>query len=379
LFFSLLTPAKVQTGSERMDVLLPLLKGKKVALVVNHTSVLGDSKVHLLDTLLSVGVDVVRIFVPEHGFRGDADAGETVKDDKDARTGIPVISLFGKNKKPSTRQLSGIDVVVFDIQDVGARFYTYISTMHYVMEACVENDRLLLVCDRPNPNDYVDGPVMQPSCKSFVGMHPIPVLHGLTVGELASMINEEGWLLSGNDKKTSKCRLKVIPISGWKHGDAYHLPVKPSPNLPNDLSIRLYPSLCLFEATGISVGRGTNIPFQVLGAPDKRYGTFTFQPLALPGWDKTPLHQDKTCYGVDLRAKSGFPGGFTLKYFLEFYRLSGRNAAFFTRPSWFDLLAGNKLLRKQILQGMDEKAIRKTWEKELREYKKMRKKYLLYP
>jgi uncharacterized protein YbbC (DUF1343 family) len=377
LFGSLTVQATIRTGAERLDVLLPLLEGRKTALVVNHSSVLGERRVHLLDTLLSVGVDVVRVFVPEHGFRGDADAGETVKDAKDARTGIPLISLYGKNKKPSARQLSGIDVVVFDIQDVGARFYTYISTLHYVMEACAGSGCRLVVCDRPNPNDCVDGPVLQPSSQSFVGMHPIPVLHGLTVGELASMINGEAWLRDG-DGRALTCRLTVVRMLGWKHGDACRLPVKPSPNLPNDRSIRLYPSLCLFEATGISVGRGTTMPFQVLGAPDKKYGTFTFKPQSLRAWDKAPLHQDSLCYGVDLRTESEPPAGFTLKYFLDFYRLSGEGADFFTHPARFDLLAGNNLLRKQILQGMDENAIRKTWQKDLSDYRRMRAGYLFY-
>jgi uncharacterized protein YbbC (DUF1343 family) len=377
LQFSHSSALAVRLGAERMEILLPLLEGKKVALVVNRTSVLGANQVHLLDTLLSSGVDVVRIFAPEHGFRGDADAGESVKNDQDVRTGIPLISIYGKDKKPSAQQLSGIDAVVFDLQDVGARFYTYISAMHYVMEACAENGQLFVVCDRPNPNDLVDGPVLQPECKSYVGMHPIPVLHGLTIGELAEMINGEGWL-HGSDGKPLRCRLTVVQMQGWNHGDAYSLPVKPSPNLPNDLSVCLYPSLCLFEATGISVGRGTTMPFQVLGAPDKRYGTFTFKPVSLNGWDKDPLHRDKTCYGINLREISGFQGGFRLKYFLDFYCLSGEKATFFTRPSWFDLLAGNKLLRKQILQGMDEKSIRKTWEKDLADYRKKRARYVLY-
>ncbi len=368
--------SQVQTGAERMSELTRLLEGKRVALVVNQTSVVGDRQVHLLDTLLASGVRIVRIFAPEHGFRGEADAGETVQHGKDLRTGLPIISIYGKTKKPEASQLQDIDVVVFDIQDVGSRFYTYISTMHYVMEACAEQNKQLIVCDRPNPNDHIDGPVLDLKYRSFVGMHPLPVLHGLTVGELARMINGEKWLCDTSGKSLS-CNLTVVEMKGWKHGQPYHLPVKPSPNLPNDLSIALYPSLCFFEATRVSIGRGTTFPFQVAGAPDKKYGTFVFKPVSLEGWDKSPLNQDKTCYGIDLR-RSDFSGGFTLRYFLDFYRISGEKSSFFSRPSWFDLLAGNNLLRKQIIEGMDEAAIRLSWAKELDEYKKIRMKYILY-
>lgn len=366
--------AALKTGAEQTERYLPLLKGKNIALVVNQTSVTGKDKVHLLDVLLSRGINIKKVFAPEHGFRGNADAGETVKNGKDGRTGTPIVSLYGNNKKPDAEQLKDVDIVVFDIQDVGARFYTYISTMHYVMEACAEHGKELIVLDRPNPCDDVDGPVMQPAFRSFVGMDAIPLLHGCTVGELARMINGEGWL-----KSTPKqCRLTVIPVQGWKHGQAYSLPVKPSPNLPNDRSIALYPSLCLFEATNISVGRGTLSPFQMLGAPDKKYGTFTFTPKSLPGFDKNPMHKDKVCYGIDLRT-TPVNSGFTLRYFLDFYNKSGQGAAFFSQARWFDQLMGNDKVRKEIIAGKSEEEIKAGWKRELDAYKSMRKKYLLYP
>ena len=364
----------IRVGADRMEVLIPLLKDKRVGLVVNQTSVLSNGHTHLLDTLLAQGIRVVKVFAPEHGFRGVADAGEEVSDSKDIRTGIPIISIYGKNKKPSGDQLSDLDVVVFDIQDVGARFFTYISTMHYVMEACTENQKPFIVLDRPNPNDFIDGPVLEKEQRSFVGMHPIPVLHGLTVGELAKMINGEGWMACAPDT----CNLTVVPLENWKHGDPYWLPVKPSPNLPNDQAIRLYPSLCFFEATIMSIGRGTYFPFQVIGYPDKKFGDFTFTPVSLEGFDKNPIQKDKVCYGVDL---SGYPfeGGLTLRFFLSFYEKAGEDKAFFfSRPQWFDLLAGTKNLRWQIVKGMKEEEIRATWKEDLDKYKEMREKYLLY-
>jgi len=365
--------SQIVTGAEQMDQYLPLLKGKRIGMVVNHTSVVGRKQVYLLDTLLKRDVRVVKVFAPEHGFRGNADAGETVKDGKDSRTGIPIVSLYGDNKKPSAAQLKDVDLIVFDIQDVGARFYTYISTMYYVMEACAENKKEMVVLDRPNPCDYVDGPILKPAYRSFVGMLPLPVLHGCTIGELAQMINGEGWIAN----KKNPCSLKVIPMTGWKHGAPYSLPIKPSPNLPNDQSIRLYASLCPFEATRVSVGRGTTFPFQVLGAPNKKYGSFTFTPRSLPGFDKNPMHKGITCYGEDLRNVTNV-NGFTLRYFLDFYRLSGEKAAFFSRARWFDLLMGTDSVRKAILKGESEEAIRNSWQKELQDYKEIRKKYLLY-
>lgn len=363
----------VITGAERINEYLPLLNGKRVGMVINHTSVVGPQQTHLLDTLLSLKVNVVAVFAPEHGFRGNADAGEVVKDGKDSRTGTPIISLYGNNKKPTAEQLQGIDVIVFDIQDVGARFYTYISTMHYVMEACAEHKKEFIVLDRPNPCDYIDGPILEPSFRSFVGMHSIPVLHGCTVGELARMINGEGWL-----KVTPKtCKLTVIALTGWKHGQPYSLPIKPSPNLPNDQSIRLYASLCAFEATRISVGRGTTYPFQVLGAPNKKYGEFTFTPRSLPGFDKNPMHKDKPCYGIDLRLATDVDG-FTLRYVIDFYKKSGEGAAFFSRSRWMDLLMGTGKVRSAIIAGKSEIEIRKGWQEGLNKYKEMREKYVLY-
>lgn len=365
----------LRTGAEQTEKLLPLLNGKRVALVVNQTSIVGRQQTHLLDTLLALKVDVRKVFAPEHGFRGKADAGETVSNGRDAKSGLPLLSLYGKNKKPTPGQLADIDVVVFDIQDVGARFYTYISTMHYVMEACAENRKPLIVTDRPNPCDYVDGPIREPNKKSFVGMHAIPVLHGCTVGELARMINGEGWLKGGR-----KCELTVLPVEGWKHRQPYSLPVKPSPNLPNDQSIALYASLCLFEGTAISVGRGTHMPFQVIGSPDMPNRSFRFTPQALEGFDKNPMYKGKNCYGLDLRRVPA-PQGLTLKYVIECYhayKQAGKADAFFTRPNWVDLLMGTSSVRQAIICGKDEINIRKDWQPSLDAYKKMREKYLLY-
>lgn len=356
-----------------MEEYLPLLMGKRVGMVVNQTSVVGSNQVHLLDTLLHSGIQVAKVFAPEHGFRGNEDAGATVKSGRDSRTGIPIVSLYGSNKKPTPAQLNDIDIIVFDIQDVGARFYTYISTLFYVMEACAENQKELIVLDRPNPCDYVDGPVLQPSYKSFVGMLPIPILHGCTVGELARMIQGEHWI-----KTTSlPCPLTVIPATGWQHGQPYPLPIKPSPNLPNDQTIRLYASLCPFEATRVSIGRGTTFPFQVAGAPEKKYGSFRFTPRPLPGYDTNPLNKGVCCYGEDLRDSTQIEG-FTLRVFLRFYNRSGKSPSFFSRPRWFDLLMGTDRVRKAILNGATEKEIKESWKNELQDYKAMRQKYLLY-
>lgn len=362
-------------GAERFDKLKTLLEDKRIGLVVNQTSILNNEiQTHLLDALLENGFQVKVVFAPEHGFRGIADAGEIVKNSKDIKTGIPIVSIYGKQKAPTAEQMADIDAVVFDIQDVGARFYTYISTMHYVMEACAENDKELIVLDRPNPNDYIDGPIRQPGFRSFVGVDPIPLLHGLTVGELASMINGEGWLKTGENS----CKLEVVTMLNWKHGDPYWLPVKPSPNLPNDQAVRLYPSLCFFEATSFSVGRGTYHPFQVIGYPDKKFGDFSFTPTSLPGFDTHPIQKDKVCYGINLQ-EYPFEGGLTLKFVLYFYDKCGKNASFFfSRAKWFDLLAGTDQLRKQIIAGMNEEEIRETWKEDLDNYKEMRKKYLLY-
>lgn len=376
LISSISIHAQVRMGAEQMEKLLPLLNGKRIALVVNHTSVVGQTQTHLLDTLLSLNVDVRKVFAPEHGFRGNADAGETVKNGRDTKSGKPILSLYGKNKKPTPAQLEDIDLVLFDIQDVGARFYTYISTMHYVMEACAENKKSFIVTDRPNPCDFIDGPVREASKKSFVGMHPIPVLHGCTVGELAQMINGEGWLKDG-----LRCELTVIPVEGWKHGQPYSLPIKPSPNLPNDQSIALYASLCPFEGTSVSVGRGTHTPFQIIGSPDIQTYPYTFTPQALEGFDKNPLHKGKACSGLDLRYIQT-PKGFSLKYVIEFYqayRKAGKADRFFTRASWFDLLLGTSSVREAIIAGKDETSIRSIWQRSLDNYKIIRQRYLLYP
>lgn len=369
--------ANIQNGADQIETLISLIKNKRIALVANQTSLVGST--HLLDTLCSLGQRPAALFAPEHGFRGKADAGETVKDGKDVKTGTPIISLYGKNKKPSATALADIDMIVFDIQDVGARFYTYISTLYYVMQACAENGKELVVLDRPNPCDYVDGPILKKEYKSFVGMLPIPVLHGCTMGELAGMINGEGWL--GNNMK---CNYSVIKIKGWKHGDPYSLPVKPSPNLPNDQSIALYASLCLFEATSVSVGRGTYFPFQVIGSPllPKDKYPFSFTPKALEGFDKNPLHKNTECHGIDLRNTDAKQlNGFSLKYVIEMYnefKKMNKSESFLTRPKWFDLLMGTNQVRLDMLNGKSEKEIRSAWLEDLNKYKEMRKKYMLY-
>lgn len=369
--------ANIQNGADQIETLISLINNKRIALVANQTSLVGST--HLLDTLCSLGQRPVALFAPEHGFRGKADAGETVKDGKDVKTGTPIISLYGKNKKPSATALADIDMIVFDIQDVGARFYTYISTLYYVMQACAENGKELVVLDRPNPCDYVDGPILKKEYKSFVGILPIPVLHGCTMGELAGMINGEGWLGSN-----VKCNYSVIKIKGWKHGNPYSLPVKPSPNLPNDQSIALYASLCLFEATSVSVGRGTYFPFQVIGSPllPKDKYPFSFTPKALEGFDKNPLHKNTECHGIDLRNTDAKQlNGFSLKYVIEMYnefKKMNKSESFLTRPKWLDLLMGTNQVRLDMLNGKSEKEIRSAWLEDLNKYKEMRKKYILY-
>lgn len=364
------TPGKsVVVGAEQMDVLLPKLRHKSVALVVNHTSLVG--KTHLTDTLISSGITIKKVFAPEHGFRGAAADGEKINDGVDSKTGLPIVSLYGANRKPTPGQLADVDVVVFDIQDVGTRFYTYISTMHYVMEACAELGKKMIVLDRPNPNaDYIDGPIRVPSLKTFVGMHPIPIVHGLTVGELAGMINGEGWL-----ENKVKCDVEVIPVKGWTHHDFYSLPVKPSPNLPNDQAVQLYPSLCLFEGTVISVGRGTQQPFLVIGNPRFEDMPFSFTPQSIPGMSNEPPHEGETCYGLDLSQVEVEPR-ITLKYLLDFYKKYPEKDKFFIGS--FDRLAGTPELKEQIKRGMTEEEIKATWKKGLDEYRQMRSKYLIY-
>lgn len=351
------------------DTYQTLLQGKKVGLVVNQTSTIADE--HLIDYLLARNVDVLRIYAPEHGLRGGAEAGETVQGGMDPVSGLPVVSLYGSHKKPSGSDLKEIDVMVFDIQDVGARFYTYISTMHYVMEACAENSIPLVILDRPNPNGhYVDGPVLDPAFKSFVGMDQIPVVHGMTIGELAQMINGEGWL------NGLKCDLTVVPCRNYTHKSRYTLPVAPSPNLPNQQSIRWYPSLCLLEGTPISIGRGTEMPFQVAGYPDEGMGSFKFMPVSMPGKSLHPKAENKWCYGVDMRNLSP-PDSFSLKWILYFYNRWQGDEPFF-KP-FFNTLAGTDQLRKQIEAGLNEEEIRLTWQEALNKFKGIRKQYLLYP
>lgn len=352
---------------------LPLLRQKKVALIANQTARVNDK--HLLDFLLENKIEVVKIFSPEHGFRGQLERGKTYDKSIDEKTGLPIVPMYGRTRKPKAKDLQGVDVMVFDIQDVGVRFYTYISSMHLAMEAAAENNVDFIVLDRPNPlGDYVDGPVLQLKFKSFVGMHPIPVVHGLTVGELAQMINGEAWLANG-----LKCNLSVVKCENYKHNKTWSLAVKPSPNLPNDLSIRLYPSLCFFEATNVSIGRGTKFPFQVIGYPDSSLGNFSFTPKDLPGFQTNPIQENKICYGEDLRNED-LKHKFSLKYFIKYFNtLKASGTDIITRPKWFNLLAGNDSLLKQIRQGQSESEIRNSWSKDLEEYKKIRKKYLLYP
>jgi uncharacterized protein YbbC (DUF1343 family) len=363
--------AKLIVGADQLDKLLPLTKGKNVALVVNHTSMVNQT--HLTDTLLRLGVTIRKIFAPEHGFRGMAANGEHVKDGVDTQTGLAIVSLYGANRKPTAEQIADVDVIIFDIQDVGARFYTYISTMHYMMEACAENKKQLIVLDRPNPHGgYFDGPVLQPAFKSFVGMHPIPIVHGLTVGELAMMINGEGWLGEGK-----KCQLEVIAISGWKHSDEYVLPVRPSPNLPNQQSVKLYPSVCLLEQTVISVGRGTEFPFQVLGNPELKSYSFQFTPVTIPGVAVNPPHENKRCYGLDLRTAKVPNDKIDLRYIFEMYQAYPEKDKFFI--GMFDKILGNDTFKQQIKNGLTEAQIRETWKPGLEQYGKIRAKYLLYP
>ena len=358
-------------GAYSTQIYLPLLKGKKVALVVNHTSVIG--RTHVADSLLAHGIKIQKIFAPEHGFRGDADAGAHIANGMDKKTGLPIVSLYGAHKKPTIEDLKDVDVVVFDIQDVGARFYTYSSTLHYVMEACGENKKPLLIFDRANPNGhFVDGPVLDRAFASFVGLNPIPVVHGCTMGELAQMMNGEGWLA-----EKIQCELRVIPVRNYKHSDEVNISIAPSPNLPNNQSIGLYPSLCFFEGTAVSVGRGTNTQFQVVGAEGVGLGEYQFTPVPTPGAMDPPL-KGKLCSGFDLRQVDTRKLGFSLTYLFYFFEKAGKKESFFTSPSFFDKLAGTDQLRKQMLAGLSEKEIRASWQPALNQYKALRKKYLIY-
>ncbi|MFT5970032.1 MAG: hypothetical protein ACI8ZO_000537 [Flavobacteriales bacterium] len=366
--------ADLRVGADRFTSEFTLqFKDKRIGFVGNQSSLIG--KTHFVDILQDEGLNVVRVFSPEHGFRGKADAGEKIVDGIDLKSGLPVISLYGSNKKPTSQQLEGLDVLIFDIQDVGARFYTYISTLHYVMEACAENNIALWVFDRPNPNGhYVDGPILEIEHKSFVGMHPIPVVHGMTIAEYAQMINGESWL-----KDSLKCNLKVVTCMNYKHDLFYDLPVKPSPNLPNALSIALYPSLCFFEGTPVSVGRGTDAPFQMYGAPFLE-GDYSFVPKPGEG-AKTPKLNGERCYGKkfdvldveQIRSNSKLE----LEWLVEAYRKSPVKEKFFS--SFFTKLAGTKQLQKQIERGFSAAEIRDTWKKGLEAFSEIRAKYLLYP
>jgi len=361
----------IQTGAEQTNLYVSVLKGKRVGLVVNHTSTIG--KTHLADSLLALGVAVKTIFAPEHGFRGEATDGETIANGRDTRTGVMIASLYGKNKKPTAEQMDSLDVMIFDIQDVGTRFYTYISTMNYVMEACADANKPLIILDRPNPNGhYIDGPVLDPKFKSFVGMNPIPVVHGLTVGELAGMINGEGWLGPGK-----KAPLTVVPVKNYTHQTPYILPIRPSPNLPNQQAVLLYPSLCFFEGTVVSVGRGTDKQFQVIGAPDTKYGPYTFTPEDKPG-AVNPPQEGKPCYGLDLSQIPVSRDSMMLSYLFGFYSRASDKATFFLPKSSIDRLAGTDQLRLQMVAGVSPQTIRKGWEPALNAYRQVRKKYLLY-
>jgi uncharacterized protein YbbC (DUF1343 family) len=364
---------QVITGAERMEQYLDQLQGKSIALVVNQTSMVGKN--HLVDTLLSRKIHISKIFAPEHGFRGNADAGESVAEEIDSATGIPVISIYGNKLKPTAENLQKVDLVIYDIQDVGVRFYTYVSTLHYVMEACAENKIPLLILDRPDPNGfYVDGPVMEDAYKSFVGMDPVPVVYGMTPAEYAAMLNGEGWL-----KDHEKCELRYVTCSGYDHNVLYNLPIAPSPNLRTMTAIYLYPSLCFLEGTPVSVGRGTDKPFMLVGYPGFEDGNARFTPKSIPG-AKNPPYLDKECNGFDV---SGLNTGFFVEnrrilfhWLVDFYTSYPEKDKFFT--PFFNTLAGTDQLRKQIEKGTSEMEIGRSWEPQLSAFKAIRKKYLLY-
>ena len=359
----------INTGADNTTLYLPLLRDKKIGIVTNQSGLLSNN-IHIVDFLVENNIAVQKIFAPEHGFRGTADAGEHVVDGKDAKTGLPIISLYGDNKKPKPTQLAEIDIMVFDLQDVGARFYTYISSLHYVMEACAENNIPLIILDRPNPNgNIVDGPILEKQYSSFVGMHPIPVLHGMTMGEYGKMINGQKWL-----KNDIQCKLSVIPCTNYNRKMEYSLPVKPSPNLPNDKAINLYASLCFFEGTNVSVGRGTEKQFQIYGSPYLPKSNFSFTPKPNVG-AQNPVYNGVECFGEDLSSIDKVHQ-LELKWLISAYKMTSDKSKFFN--PFFTKLAGTKKLQLQIEKGVSEDEIRKSWEKELIEFKEMRSKYLIY-
>jgi uncharacterized protein YbbC (DUF1343 family) len=353
-------------GAEKINEIINSINNKNVAIVANQTSVAKNT--HLVDTLTSLNQNIMLIFSPEHGFRGEADAGENIKDGVDTKTGIPILSLHGKHKKPTKESLENIDIIIFDIQDVGARFYTYISTLHYILEAASEQGIQVIVLDRPNPNGhYIDGPILEEKYKSFVGKHPIPIVHGMTIGEYAKMIIGEKWI-------EQNCNLKIIKMENYNRENIYDLPIKPSPNLPNKKAINLYPSLCLFERTTISIGRGTDYPFQHFGAPFLE-NNYSFTPVSGEG-SKYPKHENKICFGIDLRFQKKILNSINLDWIIECYNKSSEKENFFTLN--FDKLAGTDKLRLKIISGMSAEKISETWKEGLVEFQKIREKYLLY-
>ncbi|RXR21388.1 DUF1343 domain-containing protein [Flavobacterium amnicola] len=365
------TPSEenIKTGADNYEAYLPLLRDKNVGIVTNQTGILTN-KTHLVDFLLEKKVNLQKIYAPEHGFRGTADAGELIKDGKDTKTRLPIVSLYGNNKKPKPEQLAGIDLMIFDLQDVGARFYTYISSLHYVMEACAENNIKLMVLDRPNPNGgIVDGPILEKEFTSFVGMHQIPILHGMTIGEYAKMINGEKWLKNG-----IQCQLEIVPCLNYKREMPYSLLTKPSPNLPNDQAINLYASLCLFEGTNVSMGRGTEKQFQIYGSPYLPKSDFSFTPIPNFG-AKEPTYKNQLCYGEDLTSIAKATQ-LELKWLIKAYQTTTDKSKFFN--DFFTKLAGTKKLREQIEAGTSETEIRNSWKKGIEDFKVMRKPYLLY-
>ncbi|MBN2730252.1 MAG: DUF1343 domain-containing protein [Bacteroidales bacterium] len=366
----------VLTGAERCDAYFPLLEGKRIALVVNHTSMIGN--IHLADSLFKAGFNIVKIFAPEHGFRGDHSDGDLINNEKDEKTGASIVSLFGSKFKPTAQDLSDVDIVLFDIQDVGVRFYTFISTMHYVMEACAENNKKFLVLDRPNPNGhYVDGPMLDLKYRSFIGMHPIPLVHGLTVGELAMMINGEKWL-----SNEIQCDLEVIQCKNYNHSCLYQLPIMPSPNLVSMDAVYLYPSLGLLEGTVVSVGRGTHQAFEIFGHPLLKNTDIEFTPQSIKGMSENPKFLGKKCYGFNVKAFATeyikYNSSIYLFWLLELYKELSPQTEFW-RKDVFDKLAGSDKLRTQIEEDLNVEEITSSWLFDLQEYKRMRKKYLLYP